>query len=275
MPRNFVTPGLAATALLFAVGLRAADPDGPSLTKMWDLASRSQPLEARTMLDDLPGVDARTRELAELALDMARPPLSEGDWNRIEPRLAKLAAGDDEVAARALYLQARMHQIQRTPPDYPRAEELYRELARRWPGSHWAQLGTVKLGLVKLYALPEPADPAARIAAVAALLPAMAEPALRRDLELQIGWAGVHYRRPYDEILPHLIAADKIGGLLGITPEDLVIQIGELSFRAGHLAQAKHYFERFLTEFPTNTRRYNVQRRLDDVNAALAKEDAP
>lgn len=275
MPRILVTPTLAATALLLALGARAAERDEPTLVRMWDLASRSQPLEARAMLHDLDDVDARTRELAGLVLDLARPPLSEGDWNRIEPQLAQLAAGKDEIAARALYLQARMHQIQKTPPDYGRAEALYRELARRWPGSHWAQLGFVKLALVKLYALAAPADARARLAGVEPLLAAITEPALRRDLELQIGWAGLAYDLPYEEVLPHLMAADRIGGLLGITPEDLVLQIGELSFRAGHPAQAKRYFERFLAEFPTNTRRYNVQQRLAEVDAALAGRATP
>ena len=128
----------------------------------------------------------------------------------------------------------------------------------------------MKLGLVNLYAASGPADPRARIAGVLALLERIEEPPLRRDLLLQIGWAGLFYELPYAEVLPHLIAAEGIGGMLGITPEDLVIQIGELSFRTGGLEQARHYFQRFLTEFPTNSRRFNVQSRLAEVEAALA-----
>lgn len=259
-------------ACLLSVGLGAKDAP-PSLEQVWTYAAGSQPVEARAVLRHVDGLDSRTEQLAQAILDLARPPIGEGDWNRIEPVLASLATGSDDIAARALYLRARMYQVHRTPPDYARAEALYRELARRWPDSHWAQLGYVKLGLCMLFALPEPADQQKRLAAVEALLTEIKEPYLRRDLELQIGWAGVFYDLPYDEVLPHLIAADRVGGMLGITPEELVIQIGELSFRAGHLAQAKAYFERFLRDYPTNTRRYNVEQRLRQVEAALAKRE--
>lgn len=237
---------------------------------VWEYLAGSQPVMAQVGLDETTDGDPRVKALAQAAIDLARPPIREGDWNHIEPVLAQLAAGEDEVAARALYLQARMHQVHKVTPDHARAEALYRELDRRWPGSHWAQLGLVKLGLVKLYAMPEPVEPRARIAGVLALLDRIEEPMLRRDLLLQIGWAGLFYELPYAEVLPHLIAAEAIGGMLGITPEDLVIQIGELSFRTGELDQARHYFQRFLTEFPTNSRKFNVQRRLEEVELALA-----
>jgi len=245
----------------------------PSLETVWDFASSSQPIAARNILDDLEGIDARTKALADLVLDLARAPISEGQWADIEPALAELAKGDDAVATRALYLQARLYQVHLLKPDYTRAEELYRELNQRWPGSHWAELGLVKLGLVKLYALEEPVDVNQRFAEVDALLAQIRTPTLRRDLQLQMGWAGLFHQRSIDEVLPHLIEADKVGGMMGITPENLIIQIGELSFRAGHLEQSKRYFERFLRDVPSNNKRYNVRKQLEKVNAALGQEE--
>ncbi len=245
----------------------------PSLDQVWTYATTSQPIEARNILDDLEGLDPRVETLAHTVLDMSRAPLSETQWADIEPVLAELAQGDDEVAARALYLQARMYQIQQLKPDYVRSTELYLELNQRWPGSHWSQLGLVKLGLVKLYALPEPLDVEERFTEVDALLAQITEPTLRRDLHLQMAWAGLFHQRQLDDVLPHLIAADKIGGMMGITPEDVMIQIGELSFRAGHLEQSKQYFERFLREVPSNNKRYNVRMRLKEVDDALAEQE--
>jgi tetratricopeptide (TPR) repeat protein len=184
--------------------------------------------------------------------------------------LERLANGSDPRAPLAYYLRARLWQCHQLRPGYPRAMALYRELAQRYPRNHWAQLGLVKLGLIQLYALAEPADPAVRLTQVGAVLDGITEPALRRDLELQIGWAGLFYERPLDEVLPHLIAADQVGGLLGITPEDLVLQIGELSARAGHREQARRYLERFLREFPTNIRCYNVRQRLAEITGPPA-----
>ncbi len=270
MPRSFPNLGAACLTLASALALTAAE---PTLDDVWMLAASNQPLEASAALGELDAVDARTRELAEALLAMARPPLSDGDWARIEPVFARLAQGDDALAAQALYLQARMHQAQKGEPDLARAAELYRELDRRWPGSHWAQLGMVKLGLVTLYATAEPADPRDRVAAAEAVLTKISESALQRDLQLQIGWAALYYELPLEEVLPHLQAADAFGGLMGITPEDLVIQLGELSFRAGRLAEACRYFERFFAEYPTSTRSYNVRQRLHEVDAALAARE--
>lgn len=241
---------------------------------IWSLAADGRSYEAATELDRRESMDPRRRELAAVVIALARPPLAKGKLQASETALARLSAGTDETAAIALYLLARCQHLHRAVPDYGRAEETYRELARRWPGGHWADLGMVKLGLVKLYAPVGPVDPVARLAAAHELLAQVRDPCLRRDLQLQIGWAALFYERPYDEVLPDLIAADSVGGMLGITPEDLVIQIGELSFRAGHDQQAQRYFTRFLAEFPTNPRRFNVRQRLAEVEARLAGREA-
>jgi len=274
VPRIFKLLSCVVLCLGWAGLTQAKDENRePTLDQVWAYATTSQPIEARNILDDLEGLEPRVETLANAVLDMSRAPLSVKQWAAIEPVLAELAQADDVVAPRALYLQARMYQIQQLKPDYVRAEELYLELNQRWPGSHWAQLGLVKLGLVKLYALPEPLDVEERFAAVEALLAQITEPTLRRDLQLQMGWAGLFHQRPLDEVLPHLIAADKVGGMMGITPEDVMIQIGELSFRAGYLEQSKAYFERFLREVPSNNKRYNVRMRLKEVEAALAEQE--
>lgn len=252
-----ISPGFAPAA---ETGLKA----------VWAFAADSQPTEAKAALAKAGTVDPRERALAEVVLALARPPVPEGELRAMEGRLTELARGDDDLAARALYLLARVYQVHSSTPRPERAAALYRELAQRQPQSHWAQLGLVKLGLLQLFSLPEPADAGARLAAAAALLPRMAEPPLRRDLQLQIGWAALDWGRPLAEVLPHLIAAESVGGLLGMTAEDLVAQIGELSFRSGDYAQARRYFMRFLEEFPTNNRRFNIRQRLAEAEARLA-----
>jgi hypothetical protein len=269
MPRSYPVVGALLLGFAVAVSGRGEAVRDEGLTAVWSYAATSQPVEARAALKKIAGLEERTKQLANAILDLARPPLSDGDWERIEPVLARLAEGDDVIAAQALYLQARMYQVQKSTPDHERAEQLYRELARRWPASHWTQLGYVKLGLAKLFGSPEPQDARVRLAAVEALLAKVTEPALRRDLQLQIGWAGLFYELPLDEVLPHLIAAESIGGMMGVTPEDLLIQIGELSFRAGHPEQSRHYFERMLAEYPASLRGYNVRQRLAEVIAAV------
>ena len=201
---------------------------------------------------------------------MSRPPISGRDFDDYEKELADLAVGVGEVADQALYLRARLFQVHRTPRDYEMAETLFLELGARNPGSHWAQLGLVKVGLMRLYGARNPEAAEVRLNRAEALLAMISEPALRRDLHLQIGWAGLEWAQPLSAVIPHLKAADQVGKLMGTVPEDLVLQIAELSFRNGEISVAKIYFERFLQEFPTSIKRYNVEQRLADVARVAA-----
>jgi len=247
----------AGVSCIPAVGSAASE-----LAEVWNYVANSQPVEARSALRLVELIDSRERALADVIMALTRLPITGDRLRALDLSLTGLAVGSDDISAQALYLRARLHQVHLASPNYARAGELYRELAKRHPASHWAQLGLVKLGLIALYALTEPVDAADRLAEVTALLDAITEPALRRDLQIQIGWAGLFYDRPLDEVLPHLIAAEREGGLFGLIPEDLVLQIGELSQRAGNFEQARSYFERFLREYPVSLRRYSVEQRL-------------
>lgn len=255
----------SALGLVVVLGVGLEPIAAAEVRSVWQHVVEHQWAEAQAALARAGPTDLRERALAESTLALVRSPLPAGRVRELDARLAGLAEGTDELAAQALYLRARLHQVHAQHPEPARAAACFRELAERFPRSHWAQLGLVKLGLLALYATPSPGDPAARLVAAEALLTRVSEPWLRRDLHLQIAWAGIYYGRPPAEALPHLLAADGVGGLQGIVPEDLVLQIGELSLRAGDREQARRYFERFLREFPVSTRRYNVRQRLAEL----------
>jgi hypothetical protein len=211
-----------------------------------------------------------------LAGRIGAQPSSDASLREAEAVLAELEQGSDEIAAEAAYLRARIYQLHLAEPDFPKAAELYAGLAARQPQSHWAQLGLVKLGLLKLYLLPESTDPAAdRLAPAEALLSRIHEPLLRRDLDLQIGQAGIVLHQAPARFLPHLIAAEQAGGITGTAREDLIVQIGVLSERAGNCGRAREYFERYLRDYPTNVRAFTIRRKLDAVNRRLAQEGRP
>jgi len=217
--------------------------------------------------------DAPVERLIRVIAGMGRPPISKRDFETYQDELAGLTDAQGEVADLALYLRARLFQVHRIPRDDAKAEALYLELGARSPSSHWAQLGLVKLGLMGLYRSQNFGEGEERFKRAEALLTMLTEPALKRDLHLQIGWAGLYFDWPLSEVIPHLKAADEVGGLMGMIPEDLVLQIAELSFRNGETAQARVYFERFLREFPTSDKRFNVEQRLVDVADEVALKD--
>jgi len=213
---------------------------------------------------------SREEKLAEGAAWMSLQPSTDENLAKAAGIFAELAQGDDEIAAQAAYLRARLWQLHFLQPNYARAAELFEQLAARQPESHWAQLGLVKLGMLKLYVLPDVPD---RIAAAEEILTRITEPELQRDLHLQIGQAGVLLKEPLERFLPHLVAADQIGGISGTAREDLIVQIGELSMRAGLPEQAQKYLELYLKEFPNNVRAYAVAERLAEARQLLAGKE--
>ena len=239
--------------------------------EIWKLVADHLGREAFSKLDALKGPATRERKFAEAVVAIDYQPVTQGRLREAEATFAELAKGDDELAAASAYLQGRLYQIHFQDADYAKAAEIYRALAQRQPHSHWAQLGLVKTGLLILYALPEPVTPTERIEAAAALLPKLEEKELVRDLQLQLGRAGTFYEQPLDTVLPHLLTADRIGGLIGQAREDLIVTIGELSLRAGQYPQSRAYFERYLREYTYNLRLVTVRRRLEDLAALEAK----
>ncbi len=230
-------------------------------------------LRTRDVLRALPsGGGSRPERLAWAAAQLGDQPVTDGNLLNAERVLAELAAGDDGIAPEAAYLRARIYQLHLATPDPVRAAGLYQELAERSPHSHWAQLGLVKLALLELYLLPGAAKEEDRIATAERLLARIEEPRLRRDLQLQIGLAGISLRVPVARFLPHLVAAARFGGINGSAREDILVQIGVLSAQIGAWAQAREFFERYLQEFPHNSRAFAVRERLAAVRQHLTKE---
>jgi len=261
---------LLVLAPLLAAG--AAAPDNPD--RAWAALADNRPQDVLRQIR--PNAPSRADRLAWAAARIGDQPATDGNMHEAEAVLVELEQGTDELAAEAAYLRARIYQLHLNEPDFPKAAQLYAELAQRQPGSHWAQLGLVKLGLLKLYLLPEVSNPGAdRLAAAEALLARIHEPLLRRDLNLQIGQAGIALNQPQARFLPHLIAAERAGGITGNAQEDLIVQIGVLSERGGDWARAREYFEKYLAAYPLNVRAYAIRRKLAEVNHRLAQEGRP
>ncbi|HND60984.1 MAG TPA: hypothetical protein PLB90_05850 [Opitutaceae bacterium] len=251
--------------LLLALPLAA--PAADDVAQAWRLVADHLNRDAAARLAESREPRTRERRLAEAAVAIDRQPVTQENLRAAEAELAVLAEGDDEIAAEAGYLRGRLHQVHFQQIDLPRAAALYRELADRQPHSHWAQLGLVKLGVLILYALPEPGDPAGRVAAAAALRPRLEEKELVRDLNLQLGRAVLFYELPPAQALPYLVAADRTGGLIGQAYEDLIVMIGEISIRTGDYPQARAYLERYVREVSYNMRVVTVRRRLEELTA--------
>jgi uncharacterized protein HemY len=267
---EFVRPCLRGVGLLIPVlpaALAATEPS-PGAIKAWTALANSRPDEVRRLVGR---DDSRSARLAAAVARMTTQPATDDHMREAEEVFVALEQGDDEVSAQAAYLRARLYQLHYSQPDYAKAAELFRALAQRRPRSHWAQLGLVKLGVMKLY-LPDASSVGGdRLGFAESLLADITEPRMQRDLHLQIGRAGIVLKQPLPRLLPHLVAAEKIGGISSSAREDLLVQIGVLSYRAKLWSQAKEYFEYYLAEYPKNVRAYGIREMLGKTTAELAK----
>ena len=253
-----------------SIGLRAAEND---LTAAWELVGRHLANDALAGLQAKQEPGSREAAFAEAVARMDAQPVTDAGLKRVEERLTELARGNDEIAQASAYLTGRLYQAHFFTPDNARAAQQYEELAAKHPDSYWAQLGLVKLALLKLYVLPEPAEPVARIAEAEALLARLTVPELQRDLHIVIGRAQLFHGQPMDGVLAHLLAADRIGGLGVLKRAELQIQIGELSRRAGRWEQARDYFQRFVDENEVDARVYTVKMKLAEIATHLPAEE--
>lgn len=272
-------PRLAA-ALLWVAGLfslpgraPAANPPaaGGVLAQAWVDMADNRAKDAFILLKGKESGGDRERALARATTLIDNQPVTDDQLRAAEAVFVRLAQGDDEVAQIGAYLQARLYHLHFSQPDLVRASQLYRAVAARWPDSHWGQLSLVKAGLLRLYATENMPDARARVRETRKLLDRIREPALRRDLQFQIGRAATFFELTPEEALPYLEAADKIGGLGALAQQDLTAELGELSFRAGRWAEARTYFQRYLAQYP-DARIFTVEQKLRAIDAKLAAE---
>ena len=245
---------------------RAADSE---VAKAWELVGQHLPNEAQGVLRSGRSAGAdREHAFAEAVVRMDVQPVTEAGLKAVEASLTELAQGDDEIAQASAYLVGRLHQSHYFTPDYARAAAAYTQLAERFPAGYWAQLGLVKLALLKLYLLPEPAGGVKeRIAGAEALGPRVTIPELQRDLHLVLGRGALFHGQPLATVLPHLVAADRVGGMAQLKRAELELQIGELSRRAGQWEQARIYFQKFVAENAVDGRLATVKLRLAEIEA--------
>ena len=274
MPR--VTPPAFCCLLLLWLALAWADPAARAaeadVAAAWDLLGRHLANDALTELKKTGGPGGREAAFAAAVVRMDAQPVTAAGLRQVAAQLTELAQGTDEIADASAYLTGRLYQAHFFTPEPARAAQTYEQLADKSPASFWAQLGLVKLMLLRLYVLPEPSDTASRVASAEVLLTRVTQPELQRDAHIVLGRAQLFHGQPVAGVLAHLVAADRIGGLTGLRRVELQLQIAELSRREKMWEQARVYFQRYLDENEVDGRMATVKLKLAEIAAAQRAE---
>ncbi|MDB6169331.1 MAG: hypothetical protein JWM88_2195 [Verrucomicrobia bacterium] len=209
---------------------------------------------------------AREATLGRGVALLARQPVTAGQVDEARRILTGLVdSGADDPAQAARFYLARIAQHHQEHPDLAEAARLYRQLIAEHEESVWAQSALGRLALIQLYATGDSASPAQRLAETEKLLAHAHVAQARGELHIVLAEAIFFYRLPAQQALPHLLAAEPLGGFDRVGRADALLQIAELSRLAGEKTQAAKYYRTFLQENPRDTANYTARRHLAEV----------
>ncbi|MBS0664139.1 MAG: tetratricopeptide repeat protein [Verrucomicrobia bacterium] len=263
---------------LLAVLLALAGPAagrGADLTAGWEALTNYQAGEALRIFaageaSTNPATVREARFGRGVAL-LTRQPVTAGQIDEARGLFRALAeSGADDFALGARFYLGRIAQHHQETPDPDEAARQFRLLLNEHPDSVWSQSALSRLALLQLYALDPGFTPDQRIAAAKKLLALARVPAAEGEVHIAIAEAIFYYRLPGERALPHLLAAERLGGYDRVGRADILLQIAELSRLAGLRAQAAKFYHLFLKENPRDSANYNARMHLAEVEPPAA-----
>lgn len=250
---------------LLAAPLLAAEP--AAAPNPWDMAAFGLFKDAHILFSEQPDADRETR-FGEAVTLINLQPKTESNLDRAAAIFTEIAAASptDELGVNARYFLARIEQIHRVKPDTSAALALYRELAALDSDHPLAQRAVVQLALLELF---EPGQTASEVRArferLAARGVTLTDPSAIRDFNLVLGDAALRFDLGDTLALDHLLAADRAGIARAITQRDTWLRIAELARRTRRDDVAATYYQRFLENFPRDTRQLMLKERLAEL----------
>lgn len=175
----------------------------------------------------------------------------------------------------ALYYRARVDQLHRTEPDYNNAARQYHELKRRFPGHIAAQMGFVKLCIMRLYVTggDQPVDRVlADLEAEGGFLDI---PVAIRGFHSTLADAYLFFDIDREKALEHLIRVRLQGSLTLIDLGGELARIGNLAYDLGRWEMAQRYYREFLEINPDASSAYLLRERLGEMASAKVDTNGP
>lgn len=198
---------------------------------------------------------------AALMNSQPRLPSKLAEAQRVLEEIAAGHPGTDEAMA-AEYLLARLENDYRRPGDFARAAAIYRRVIDREPGHFFAQLALSKYAFVRLYEAIAPGEQAARFAELEALGTRLTLPFARRNFHYLMGDAAMRFGLSRRTARDHYRQAIEAGIPFRRNLADAYLRVAEISVELDEPDEARRFYQRYLDEFPIETRRKLIEDRL-------------
>lgn len=215
------------------------------------------------------GPDARELRFGEAMTLLNVQPQTAANVARAGAMLAQLKRenANDAVGIATWYFLARIAQVHQARPDLKRALAIYDALAAAHPDSLFGQLALLKSLVLRLYEPVPMAETFRRLADAESLAARFHDPALLSDYHIAMFEAYARCRRDEPRQLDHLLAADRAGIARPEQLNQVLFTIGDLARQLGRREVEIACDTRFLREFPSDSRAYEVKQRLAALGA--------
>jgi tetratricopeptide (TPR) repeat protein len=271
--RRFLTSLVLALSLAILSGVPETRAD--SLDEAWTLARKLNFSAANAMLDGLEPVATGDRERINFARALTLLGVQPRSARKVEEAYRLFGKVVDsgisgEILPWAIYYRARIDQAHRADPDFARAAEQYRSLVQGFPAQVPAQVGFVKLAILRLYVLQEGVSRAAVLADLESASAFLNIPVALRDYHATMADAYLFYDLDKEKALVHLIKAHEQGSLTIIDTGGQMARIGNLAYHLKRWDIAKQYYREFIETNPDAGTVYLLRERLTEIETADA-----
>jgi len=262
--------------------VRGEVPTAAELTKQgWDAASFGLVTESFDFFTRAVAADPSRENRYGLALALLNvPPKSDGNLDRASEMFQTLRneKDDDAYGVASMYWLARVEEVHRLPRRPERAVIVYKELEALYPGTLWAEMSAAKRCTIELCNVPPSQVTLENLQQWKQMADTVLKrPETKRELYFAIASAASNQAQT-DEIrriaLECQIAADAVGSVRRTAAATGLIRVGTLGILLNEPALALDYYNRYLTRFNRDVRRYLVEQIITNIKAGKTGEEA-
>lgn len=258
---------LAALALLWAGPPLPAQPAPPdaALGEVWGAVGDLRHGRAAEAFRELRATGGREAEFGLAVALLNAPPRSRQRLDEADALFAALETADpqDGWGQAATYYRGRIAALYRSPADPTAARALHLRLWQAHPEGLWGQLACLQLYVADLAAAGDEGAVGEVLGRLAADLPRVRLPEVRRNLHRAAGEVLLLRGWLPEAAADHLLAAQAIGFDEPQTAVAARLQAAFAALRTGRLAVARRLYEEHLAERPRDSRNRLLRERLE------------
>ena len=209
-----------------------------------------------------------------LALNLInRQPKTQANLDRAERLFSEVysAEGMEGLGIASKYYSGRIKEVHQRKAELAEAEEIYAQIIAANPRHFFAQLAATRYALIRFYSVESLEERRSRFLELEALADNLIRPSVRSHFHSLMGDLAARYEISLEKSLYHYREAVAAGIQNFRIRRDVLVSIGEIARELGDVPVAVEYYERFLREFPRDTRRVLIKERLVALQTQLSQ----